>query len=45
VLAKILEMERVEEHWIGAIEGEGGEFLRRPDADPRAVLGVIIAGE
>jgi hypothetical protein len=34
-----LAIEREEEHWVStAIEG-GANVLRRPDADPRAVLG------
>jgi hypothetical protein len=37
LLAKILEMERVEE---AIIEAGGDQAKRRPDADPRAVLGL-----
>jgi len=37
---KILDAERKEEALIVGIETAGGRFLRRPQADPRAVLGV-----
>ena len=37
LLAAILEVEREEE---ALIEEAGGDILRRPDADPRAVLGL-----
>ena len=38
--AKILELERAEEFHIEQIEKNGGELLRRADADYRAVLGL-----
>ena len=40
IAAEKLAAEREEEALIAAIEAEGGRFDRRPDADPRAVLGV-----
>ena len=35
-----LAVQREEEHWIGAAVDAGMTMLRRPDADPRAVLGL-----
>jgi hypothetical protein len=40
ILADILAIEREEEAFIERMEASGAMFLRRPDADPRAVLGL-----
>ena len=40
---KQLELERIEEAMIMRASGDGIELLRRPDAAPAAVLGVVIA--
>jgi hypothetical protein len=39
---KQLELERAEEAMIQRAAGDGIELLRRPDADPRAVLGLAV---
>ncbi len=35
-----LAVQHEEEHWIGKAVDDGANLLRRPDADPRAVLGL-----
>jgi hypothetical protein len=40
--AQLLVLERKEEHLIETAAADGVEVLRRPDADPRAVLGLQI---
>ena len=35
-----LAIQREEEHWVGKAIEDGMTMLRRPDADPRAVLGL-----
>lgn len=40
LLADVLDIERKEEEIIEQIEVNGGVYLRRPNADPRAVLGL-----
>jgi hypothetical protein len=40
LLAAILNAERTEERLIEAAAAEGRTILRRPEADPRAVLGL-----
>jgi hypothetical protein len=41
--AEWLRMERLEESLIMRAAADGTEVLRRPDANPLAVLGVVIA--
>jgi hypothetical protein len=38
--AELLALERLEEHWVSTLEQDGAKVSRRPDADPRAVLGL-----
>lgn len=42
--AEKLRFERIEEVLIEAVEAEGRTIPRRPDADPRAILGIEIKG-
>jgi len=42
VKAKLLELERQEEAVIDAAEKDGQDIPRRPNADPAAILGVVI---
>jgi hypothetical protein len=42
--ADLLTAERTWEHWISDLESKGEYGFRRRDADPRAVLGVIVEG-
>jgi hypothetical protein len=43
LLASLLQVEREEEHLIALANAAGGNVLRRPGADPMAVLGIAIA--
>jgi hypothetical protein len=43
--AQLMALERKEESLIERAAGEGVEVLRRPDASPAAVLGVVIAAK
>ena len=42
---EIYELERSEEIHIESLEAAGTDVLRRPDADPRAALGLGLRGE
>jgi hypothetical protein len=42
VLSDLLAEERDEEHYVTLGIAAGVDILRRPDADPRAVLGVVV---
>lgn len=42
--AELLRLERIEESLLERAEAEGRAVERRPDADPRAILGVDIVG-
>jgi hypothetical protein len=42
ISAELLDLERHEESLICFAADDGQEILRRPDADPRAVLGVVV---
>ena len=44
LLAEVLETERIEEALIEAAEPDGRRIIRRPDANPIAVLGLAELG-